>query len=96
MAIESLGYVGLRSDRLADWADYAPGLKRDYFGFLGWKKHNATLWKTLHVDRLPTAVIPAIATSATSATRSPNSARAAPLILRPDGAFPVSIEISMI
>lgn len=28
-------------------ADYAPGLQRDYFGFLGWKKHDAQLWQTL-------------------------------------------------
>jgi 23S rRNA (guanine2445-N2)-methyltransferase / 23S rRNA (guanine2069-N7)-methyltransferase len=28
-------------------ADYAPGLQRDYFGFLGWKKHDATLWQSL-------------------------------------------------
>ncbi|MDD4914660.1 MAG: bifunctional 23S rRNA (guanine(2069)-N(7))-methyltransferase RlmK/23S rRNA (guanine(2445)-N(2))-methyltransferase RlmL [Methylococcales bacterium] len=28
-------------------ADYAPGLLRDYFGFLGWKKHDAGLWQTL-------------------------------------------------
>ncbi|WP_446809654.1 bifunctional 23S rRNA (guanine(2069)-N(7))-methyltransferase RlmK/23S rRNA (guanine(2445)-N(2))-methyltransferase RlmL [Methylomonas sp. 2BW1-5-20] len=28
-------------------ADYAPGLQRDYFGFLGWKKHDAALWESL-------------------------------------------------
>ena len=28
-------------------ADYAPGLQRDYFGFLGWKKHDAELWQSL-------------------------------------------------
>lgn len=28
-------------------ADYAPGLLRDYFGFLGWKKHDAACWKKL-------------------------------------------------
>ncbi|WP_445367175.1 bifunctional 23S rRNA (guanine(2069)-N(7))-methyltransferase RlmK/23S rRNA (guanine(2445)-N(2))-methyltransferase RlmL [Methylomonas sp. BW4-1] len=28
-------------------ADYAPGLQRDYFGFLGWKKHDAQLWQSL-------------------------------------------------
>ena len=28
-------------------ADYAPGLLRDYFGFLGWKKHDAPLWQNL-------------------------------------------------
>lgn len=27
--------------------DIAPGLQRDYFGFLGWKQHNATLWQSL-------------------------------------------------
>lgn len=25
----------------------APGLSRDYFGFIGWNKHDASLWKTL-------------------------------------------------
>ncbi|MBS0591290.1 MAG: bifunctional 23S rRNA (guanine(2069)-N(7))-methyltransferase RlmK/23S rRNA (guanine(2445)-N(2))-methyltransferase RlmL [Proteobacteria bacterium] len=29
-------------------ADIAPGLRRDYFGFLGWRGHDATLWKKLH------------------------------------------------
>ncbi len=28
-------------------ADIAPGLARQYFGFLGWKKHQAALWKKL-------------------------------------------------
>jgi len=28
-------------------ADIAPGLQRDYFGFLGWKKHDAELWQSL-------------------------------------------------
>src|SRR5574343_201166 len=28
-------------------ADFAPGLLRDYYGFLGWKKHDAALWQTL-------------------------------------------------
>jgi len=28
-------------------ADVAPGLKRSYFGFLGWKQHNDLLWKKL-------------------------------------------------
>jgi 23S rRNA (guanine2445-N2)-methyltransferase / 23S rRNA (guanine2069-N7)-methyltransferase len=29
-------------------ADVAPGLRRDYFGFLGWRGHDAALWKRLH------------------------------------------------
>lgn len=29
-------------------ADVAPGLRRDYFGFLGWRGHDAPLWRTLH------------------------------------------------
>jgi 23S rRNA (guanine2445-N2)-methyltransferase / 23S rRNA (guanine2069-N7)-methyltransferase len=29
-------------------ADVAPGLRRDYFGFLGWGGFDAALWKTLH------------------------------------------------
>lgn len=28
-------------------ADIAPGLARDYFGFLGWRQHDIPLWKTL-------------------------------------------------
>ncbi|NOQ35613.1 MAG: bifunctional 23S rRNA (guanine(2069)-N(7))-methyltransferase RlmK/23S rRNA (guanine(2445)-N(2))-methyltransferase RlmL [Methylococcaceae bacterium] len=28
-------------------ADYAPSLLRDYFGFLGWKKHEADIWQSL-------------------------------------------------
>ncbi len=28
-------------------ADIAPGLDRDYFGFLGWRGHDATLWARL-------------------------------------------------
>ena len=28
-------------------ADIAPGLTRDYFGFLGWRGHDAALWQTL-------------------------------------------------
>ncbi len=28
-------------------ADIAPGLQRDYFGFLGWKKHDTELWQRL-------------------------------------------------
>ncbi|MGZ5008195.1 MAG: bifunctional 23S rRNA (guanine(2069)-N(7))-methyltransferase RlmK/23S rRNA (guanine(2445)-N(2))-methyltransferase RlmL [Methylobacter sp.] len=31
-------------------ADYAPGLLRDYFGFSGWKKHDAECWKKLRVE----------------------------------------------
>ncbi|MGR8930004.1 MAG: bifunctional 23S rRNA (guanine(2069)-N(7))-methyltransferase RlmK/23S rRNA (guanine(2445)-N(2))-methyltransferase RlmL [Gammaproteobacteria bacterium] len=31
-------------------ADYAPGLLREYFGFLGWKKHDAALWQALLND----------------------------------------------
>ena len=28
--------------------DVAPGLRRDYFGFFGWRGHDAALWKKLH------------------------------------------------
>ena len=31
-------------------ADYAPGLLRDYFGFTGWKKHDAKCWKKLRAE----------------------------------------------
>ena len=31
-------------------ADYAPGLLRDYFGFIGWKKHDAECWKKLRIE----------------------------------------------
>ncbi len=30
--------------------DIAPGLRRDYFGFLGWKQHDDTLWQSLLVE----------------------------------------------
>ena len=33
-------------------ADYAPGLLRDYYGFLGWKKHDADCWQTLLFEAL--------------------------------------------
>ena len=33
-------------------ADYAPGLLRDYFGFIGWKKHDAECWKKLRIEAL--------------------------------------------
>lgn len=46
--------------------DIAPGLQRDYFGFLGWKQHNEALWQTLvneaqqrrmiGIDKLPVMV----------------------------------------
>ncbi|MEP6940789.1 MAG: bifunctional 23S rRNA (guanine(2069)-N(7))-methyltransferase RlmK/23S rRNA (guanine(2445)-N(2))-methyltransferase RlmL [Rudaea sp.] len=31
-------------------ADVAPGLRRDYFGFQGWRGHDASLWKALHEE----------------------------------------------
>lgn len=31
-------------------ANIAPGLSREYFGFLKWKKHDATLWENLIAD----------------------------------------------
>lgn len=31
-------------------ADYAPGLLRDYFGFTGWKKHDAACWQKLRQE----------------------------------------------
>lgn len=30
--------------------DVAPGLYRDYFGFLGWKQHDAALWESLKAE----------------------------------------------
>jgi 23S rRNA (guanine2445-N2)-methyltransferase / 23S rRNA (guanine2069-N7)-methyltransferase len=33
-------------------ADYAPGLLREYFGFIGWKKHDAECWKKLRAEAL--------------------------------------------
>ena len=33
-------------------ADYAPGLLRDYFGFIGWKKHDAECWEKLRMEAL--------------------------------------------
>ena len=31
-------------------ADCAPGLGREYFGFMGWKKHDAPCWQTLRQE----------------------------------------------
>ncbi|VVC76442.1 Ribosomal RNA large subunit methyltransferase K/L [Aquicella siphonis] len=31
-------------------ADTAPGLGREYFGFLGWKKHRKAVWETIWAD----------------------------------------------
>jgi len=31
-------------------ADYAPGLLRDYFGFIGWKKHDSLCWEKLRTE----------------------------------------------
>jgi len=31
-------------------ADMAPGLMRDYFGFLGWRQHDATLWESIRAE----------------------------------------------
>lgn len=31
-------------------ADVAPGLRRDYFGFLGWRGHDAALWQVLREE----------------------------------------------
>ena len=33
-------------------ADYAPGLLRDYYGFIGWKQHEAECWKALLFEAL--------------------------------------------
>jgi 23S rRNA (guanine2445-N2)-methyltransferase / 23S rRNA (guanine2069-N7)-methyltransferase len=37
----------------------APGLQRDYFGFLGWKRHDAALWQRLKAEAAELA-LPAI------------------------------------
>jgi len=31
-------------------ADIAPGLRRDYFGFLGWRGHDAALWEAVRAE----------------------------------------------
>ncbi len=31
-------------------ADYAPGLQREYFGFIGWRGHRTTLWNGLFAE----------------------------------------------
>ena len=33
-------------------ADIAPGLERDYFGFLGWRGHNPEVWHSLKEDAI--------------------------------------------
>ena len=37
-------------------ADRAPGLKRDYFGFFGWRGHDAPLWERLRAEAQGRAV----------------------------------------
>jgi 23S rRNA (guanine2445-N2)-methyltransferase / 23S rRNA (guanine2069-N7)-methyltransferase len=37
-------------------ADIAPGLRRDYFGFYGWRGHDAALWKMLRDDAQARAI----------------------------------------
>ncbi len=32
--------------------DIAPGLQRDYFGFIGWKRHDPLLWHALHGEAM--------------------------------------------
>jgi 23S rRNA (guanine2445-N2)-methyltransferase / 23S rRNA (guanine2069-N7)-methyltransferase len=46
-------------------SDSAPGLRREYFGFKGWKGHDAALWERLHAQamarvRTPPANAPAL------------------------------------
>jgi 23S rRNA (guanine2445-N2)-methyltransferase / 23S rRNA (guanine2069-N7)-methyltransferase len=31
-------------------ADVAPGLRREYFGFLGWHRHDIAMWRTLLIE----------------------------------------------
>lgn len=33
-------------------ADFAPGLLRDYFGFIGWKQHDAECWQAVRYEAL--------------------------------------------
>lgn len=37
--------------------DIAPGIAREYFGFLGWKKHQQTLWQSLRDEALQRAQV---------------------------------------
>jgi 23S rRNA (guanine2445-N2)-methyltransferase / 23S rRNA (guanine2069-N7)-methyltransferase len=37
--------------------DVAPGLRRDYFGFSGWRGHDAALWKTLRDEAQARATV---------------------------------------
>lgn len=43
-------------------ADVAPGLRRDYYGFLGWKQHDIALWRGLldEANRRAEAGLPAL------------------------------------
>ena len=43
-------------------ADVAPGLRRDYYGFLGWKQHDIALWRNLldEANRRAEAGLPAL------------------------------------
>jgi 23S rRNA (guanine2445-N2)-methyltransferase / 23S rRNA (guanine2069-N7)-methyltransferase len=43
--------------------DRAPGLTRDYFGFLGWRGHDAPLWERLRAEALTRARLGAAGTA---------------------------------
>ena len=59
-------------------ADRAPGLKRDYFGFLGWRGHDAPLWERLRAEAQARAAA-GVATSASlrGSDRDPVAIRSA-------------------
>ncbi len=59
-------------------ADRAPGLRRDYFGFLGWRGHDAPLWERLRAEAEARATAGASTPAAVRGTdRDPAAIRSA-------------------
>ncbi len=64
-------------------ANIAPGLMREYFGFLGWRKHDPALWATLRdealgrmLQQLPVVIRGTDRSAAAVATAAANARRA--------------------
>ena len=64
-------------------ANIAPGLMREYFGFLGWRKHDPALWSTLRdealgrmLQQLPVVIRGTDRSAAAVATAAANARRA--------------------
>ena len=59
-------------------ADIAPGLGRDYFGFLGWRQHDAALWERLRAEAGARAQVRRRSVARSSAARTATPMPSAP------------------